>query len=190
MTTEQRSIRAFFAIDLPESTKKLIADVIAELQKNTKRKAVRWTKAEHLHITLHFLKEIKSEHVSKLIHNVRTELLELAPFYLELGQLELFPTPYHPRIISMNITSQEPLATLAKHIGRGIVATHYPIETRPFRGHLTLGRLNQFGKYDIPLEIISFPKSEKILITEIILYRSEPTREGSNYIVIERIGLN
>lgn len=189
MVTEQRPIRAFFAIDLPESAKKTIADIIAELQKNTNNNTVHWTKPHHLHITLQFLEKINSRDISQLIKNVRTEFLEFPPFYLELGQLELFPTPSRPRIISMSMAPQETLANLAKCIGRGIIATDYLLETRPFRGHLTLGRLNQVGKH-FSMENVFLATSEKIFVTEIMLYRSDPTSAGPNYTLLEHLNLN
>ena len=135
-------IRIFFAIDLPESMKERLGNFINTLKKKSKSHAIRWTKPENLHITLQFLAEVQTEHLAALIENVRAEIDEKMTLpTLTMGTLHLFPNPYRPRVIVLDLTPQEELKMLSGLIGHGIKATHYAIETRPFRGHLTLGRI-------------------------------------------------
>ncbi len=122
-----------------------------------------------------------------MVANVRAELIHRSAFYLELCELDLFFKSHHSHIIFINTAPHQLLADLAEGIGRGILATHYPIETWPFRGHLTLGRLNQAES--ILLENITVPAMEKMLVKEIVLFQSEPSKEGSKYTVLDRIKL-
>lgn len=180
-------IRVFFAIDLTTEATKSITHIMAQLQAHHKRKSIRWCQPQQLHITLQFLAAVKHEHLAALIKNVRAEIEMFLPFELELSELELFPTRYHPRIISLNMNPQEILKDLAQRIGRGILSTGYEVETRPFRGHLTLARLNRVDK-QFKLAEIKFSKIEKISVKEVVLYRSELHKEGSHYTILERIG--
>ena len=137
-------IRLFFAIDLPPSTKEKLSNFISTLKKRSKSNAIRWAKAENLHITLHFLPEVHSAHLTKLVENVRDRIKDaVLTSALGIGPLHLFPNPYRPRVIVLDITPQEDLAQLAAMIGNGIKTSNYEIESRPFRGHLTLGRIKQ-----------------------------------------------
>ncbi len=184
-------IRIFFAIDLPPIAKEKLSRYISMLKKKSKSNAIRWTKPENLHITLQFLAEVRSEHLSQLIERVRAELEgSIKRSTLTLGTIHLFPSPYRPRVIVLEMVPQDHLAKLAELIGRGIKASNYAIETRPFRGHLTLGRIKQ--PQDINLSFLSeaaLPEVENIDMNEVILFRSEPLPEGSKYTVIERMGL-
>lgn len=190
MTQSQKPkrLRLFFAIDLTEEVNRSLEDIIGQLQIKYKKHSIRWSKPRNLHITLQFLEAVKAEDVEKLISNVRHAIHSFEAFDLQLQEVELFPTKYRPRVISMNMDQHDILTDLAKNIGQGIVETGYEIETRPFRGHLTLARLNRIERGFL-LEEIHLPKIEKIPVHEILLYKSEPSREGSKYTVLERIKL-
>lgn len=184
-------IRAFFSIELPLSVKELINEqLVKKLQSHFHQRAIRWTRQENLHITLQFLEEVDAFDVEKLIKNVRNELKSALSFFLELGELELFPTACKPRIISLSVGPEEILAQLAKKIGSGILQTHYPIETRPFRGHLTLGRIKETHPTNISLNNIKLPLFDKTQIKEVILFRSEPSKESSRYTEMARFILS
>lgn len=185
-------IRIFFAVELPDEIKERLGRFISELKKKSKSHAIRWTKAENLHITLQFLAEVKTEDLVPLINNVRKQIDgALKGGLLSFGTLHLFPTPYRPRVIVLEITQQESLALLAELIGEGIKQSNYPIETRPFRAHLTLGRIKRPGVNLQFLSSFAEPKVvEKIDMKEVVLFRSEPLPEGSQYTVLERFSLS
>jgi 2'-5' RNA ligase len=184
-------IRVFFAIDLPVTAKERLGKFIGTLKKTSRTHGIRWTKPVNLHITLQFLAETHTEHLPTLIKNVRSRI-EGAVKHSELkfGSLRVFPNPYRPRVIVLDIVPQDNLAMLSSLIGEGIKATHYEIEDRPFRAHLTLGRIKQ--PKDLKLNFLTeceVPEFEKVMINEVVLFRSEPQPEGSEYTVIERVGL-
>lgn len=184
-------IRIFFAIDLPPLAKEQLAMFVESLKKKLKSNAIRWSKPENLHITLQFLAEVKTEHLDALQKNVRAHLKDAAPISaIQIGAIHLFPSPFRPRVIVCEITPQEELRMLAKLIGDGILATPYEIDERPFRAHLTLGRIKQ-PKVINPnfLNDVSPPNLEKIEIREIILFRSEPQADGSKYTILDKIPL-
>lgn len=182
-------IRIFFAIDLPTPTKEAIGRYIGLLKKKSKSNAIRWSRPENLHITLQFLAEVKSEDLPKLLEKVRDKLtVSLKNCPIQFGGLQLFPNPFRPRVIVLEIAPQEELAMLSRLIGEGVTAAAYEIENRPFRAHLTLGRIKQ--PHGLNLNFISeaeLPNIEVVEIAEVVLFRSEPQPEGSQYSVIEKI---
>lgn len=183
-------IRIFFAIDLPISVKEKLGRFISVLKKKSKSNAIRWTKPENLHITLQFLAEVRSEHLTTLMENVRSNVEgAIKNSTLSFGNLHLFPNPYRPRVIVLDISPQEQLAALAMLIGNGIKKSNYEVETRPFRGHLTLGRIKYQGTN---LDFLSEAPSltlDLIPLDEVVLFRSEPQEDGSKYTPLDKIGL-
>ncbi len=166
------TIRAFFAIAFPLSVQNEIHHAIQVLEENFQQH-VRFTPAQNLHVTLQFLKEVKLSDQEKILAAVRDQLDSIKPFYLEWGALELFPTSTHPKLISIKVGPHETLNSLAHCIGQGILETNYPIETRPFRGHLTLGRF--IDKKKISLDNIQLPPIKPFFVTEITLFQSKTT---------------
>lgn len=182
-------IRIFFAIDLPDPVKEKLGRFISALKKQSKTRKIRWTKPENLHITLQFLSEAEVGQIPLLVAHVRSRLKDAVKHSsLTLGPLHLFPNPYRPRVIVLEAGPQQELAQLSKLIGEGVQAANYETETRPFKGHLTLGRIKQ--PQDINLNFLSqssVPEFETMEINEVVLFRSEPQPEGSQYSIIEKI---
>lgn len=188
MNTEKNNIRAFFAIDLPDEIKALISESIKPLHSAYKRGAISWVKFENLHITLQFIEAVDHDDIALLIERVREKLVLIKPFPLSLTTLELFPTPDRPHIISLNIMPHEALSALAECLRQGIKSCGYPVESRPFRGHLTLGRIKD-DRLKIELEKVSLPSFPEFSVREVVLYRSELAREGSNYFPLATFSL-
>lgn len=183
-------IRIFFAIDLPLPAKEKLGTFINLLKKTAKTNAIRWTKPENLHITLQFLAEVKTEHLTTLIDNVKEKISGITKqAQFNITDLHLFPNPYRPRVIVLNLLPQEELAFISAMIGEGIEVTKYEKEKRPFRAHLTLGRLKRTKINLNFLKEALLPDIEPIHVEEIILFRSEPEPEGSKYTIIDRIKL-
>ncbi|OGT62791.1 MAG: 2'-5' RNA ligase [Gammaproteobacteria bacterium RIFCSPHIGHO2_12_FULL_45_12] len=183
-------IRVFFAIDLPQSIRDSVSRFMGSLKKNAKSHAIRWVRPENLHITLQFLAEVRAEHLSQMLANVRQELEGVVKnSSISFTEVHLFPSVFRPRVIVLGVKPQEELVRLAELIGRGIKASHYDIENRLFRPHLTLGRIKQ--PFSTNLKFLSaavVPVMEAISVNEVALFYSEPRPEGSRYTVIERIG--
>lgn len=184
-------IRIFFAIDLPDESKKKLGQYIGALKKKSKSRGIRWTKPENLHITLQFLAEVHTEHLPQLLSNVRTHLKTHKDIlHLNMSHINLYPSPYRPRVIVLEVSPQEELASLSALIGKGIQDAHYEIESRPFRGHLTLGRIKHRQGVDLGfLNDHPVPTFDNIDINEVLLFRSEPQPEGSRYTIVDRIEL-
>lgn len=185
-------VRVFFAIDFSDDIKNQLAAYIDSLKKNSKSKhTIRWTKPENLHITLQFLAEVEGEDIDDMIEKVKTELTSVAqPFQINLRSIHLFPDPHRPRVIVVDVVPTEPLTSLSALIGKGIKNTGYEIESRPFRAHMTIGRIKtgQINALNF-LADAEVPPVGEIKIEEVVLFQSEPHPEGSHYVPLHRISL-
>lgn len=182
-------IRIFFAIDLPQNVKKTIAQFIGELKRSAKTNGIRWTRLENLHITLQFLAKINTQDLSQLMDQVQKNIADVKSLTFTFKSLALFPHPYRARVIVLDITPQEGLAKLAEGIGKGIQECQYEVEKRPFRGHLTLGRIKHLG-HDLQfLASAKIPSFAPIQVRQVVLFRSEPDENGSRYTVLGQIPL-
>lgn len=182
-------MRAFFAIVLPLVIQEQVKKLMQVLQFAMKDNSIRWTLPKNLHITLQFQKNIKIEDVTTLTHLVQKELHLISSFKLELTELEFFPSIKQPRFISLRPQPHAALAYLSQQIGKGILAAHYPIEQRPFRGHLTLGKFAQ-PPIQMNWDNTALPTVDACQINEVIFYASSPTSEGSNYAQLARLPLS
>lgn len=185
------SIRIFFAIDLPPAVKDKMNEFMRSLKKQIRSKAIRWSKPDNLHITLQFLDQAERSDLPELIGQVRLALGQgLPPFMIALGNPHCFPSVYHPRVIVFDVTPQEPLADLSARIGKGIRQAGYQTEDRPFRAHLTIGRIKNAQTVDMSfINTITMPPIEPIRVEEIVLFRSEPMPDASQYTKLDVIRL-
>lgn len=184
-----KAIRAFFAISLPGSVQKRIWDILEPVRKLTSAHFIRWTKPEHLHITLQFLQKLEADHISSLIEGVRNVLQGTGEFQLDLGTLEWFPTPKRPRLISLSVGPQDLLRDLSVVIGQVIGELNYPVESRPFRGHLTVGRVVNYSSELQQLLQMTLPSIPPVPIDELYLIESKPDQDGSNYLPLAQFNL-
>ncbi len=173
-----KPIRAFFAIPLPKSAQALLGKLLLQLQKNFPENLVRWSMLPNLHVTLHFLPKLNLEHVPELIYNTTQALRNSASFFLSLEKLVLFT----PKIIALEAGPTQQLTRFASLIGQAIHATNYPIDERPFRGHLTLGVSFDSLLSGSSISRFVVPKLPTIPIQQITLFESRPGKNCSTYI--------
>lgn len=184
-------IRIFFAIDLPPMLKTQVAAFIAEMKKKSRTNAIRWTKPENLHITLQFLANVQTEDLSTIINHARSEITEtLEHVTFQLGGIKLFPYPFRPRVIVLDVIPHADLAMIATAVGKAVERCGYELEKRAYHPHVTLARIKH--SQDVNMSFInacSVPEFGKIQIEEVKLYRSEPGMDGSRYTELESFPL-
>lgn len=183
-------MRVFFAVEIPEAIEATIDSIIEQLKPHFPPHALRWVKPRCFHVTLQFLKELNPMHMPSLTTEVQKNITTVTPFSVELGPLELFPTKNHPKLISLKANPHDILAPLADDIGKAMRAHDYLPETRPFRGHLTLGRFNyNTAKHPCVLPDIVLPEAIQFTVKDIILFQTRHEVNAIRYHPLERIPL-
>jgi 2'-5' RNA ligase len=96
---------------------------------------------EGLHLTLRFLGPTAPERLAGVEDVVRRTAETGRPFRVALGGAGAFPTGRRPRVLWLDVVDGvDALASLTVDLDRGFHAAGWPLETRPFRPHLTLAR--------------------------------------------------
>ena len=130
-------MRLFVALDLPDSVRHAIAELIAKLQ--PKSRGARWIKPENLHITLKFIGHVPNEKVTP-IQTALSSIRAAQPAELHFRGMGFFPNEHRPRAFWCGIAASPNLAELAANIDRALAPLGIEAETRPFTPHLTLAR--------------------------------------------------
>ena len=141
------TIRAFIAIDLPPNVKGALGDVAATLAGRVPRgalgtAAVRWMRPEQMHLTLRFLGDTPADRLPALFAALDGLAADRAPFALHLTEVGCFPNTRRPRVVWVGLGgAEQALATLVAALEAALRPLGWPPEDKPFRAHLTLGRV-------------------------------------------------
>src|SRR6266567_3766796 len=141
-------MRAFIAIDLPESVRRALGQIQAELQKSLARSNIamrnresdiRWSRPEGIHLTLKFLGEMSEAQAKKVADDLASmETFKSIP--IEVKGFGFFPGPARPRVFWVGVEALPGLAQLAGQIEDRMEKLGFPRESRNFNPHLTLAR--------------------------------------------------
>ncbi len=176
-------IRTFIAIKLPEK----ILSSVKEIQNGFKSQGIRakWVKVENIHITIKFLGDIKITDVEKIIRSITLAAKESKPITLSVKGAGVFPGVKRPRVIWAGITGEiSDLLDLQDRVEKNLEAIGFPKESRPFKGHLTIGRIK--GKTDAKKLVYAMEQfkgfeSESFMADHIFLIKSELKQSGAVY---------
>jgi 2'-5' RNA ligase len=139
--TDERTIRTFLALDPPEEILREIGRV-QEWLKKLIRGDVRWVSPEAIHLTLKFFGDIPECDVANISAVAGKAAAEVGPFDLTIGGAGVFPDPHRPRVIWLGMSGDAArLVTFQQGMERALREIGFPGEERPFRPHLTLGRI-------------------------------------------------
>ena len=183
-------VRAFFAVELNGPVRGALAEAVESLRSEPWAAPVRWVRSENLHLTLRFLGDIEADVVPALAERVRQHIASIAPFELSVASIALFPERRRPRAVAAEVSQEArgPLETLARAVETGVVAQGMKPEERRFRAHITLGRIR--GRL-AALPGIDTPFSPaRLLVRDVVLYRSELVPTGAVYSELARIELS
>jgi 2'-5' RNA ligase len=174
-------MRAFIAIDLPES----LRAVLAETQHVFRSVCpdARWTRPEGIHLTLKFLGEI-SDAQTKQVVEALGQIGKFEPFPIEVKGLGFFPQAQRPRVFWAGIQAPQALAELAGRIEGHMEKIGFAREDRSFTPHLTLARF-QVPRPQPELEAaVATPAGAslgKFEASEFFLFESKLSPQGAQY---------
>lgn len=94
------SKRLFVAIDLPDSTRQLLADLDPHIR------GVRWTEPEQMHLTLGFFGDVPDNVELKL--REKLSAIEFGAFFLNVNGIGAFSSKGAPKIIWIGVGKAHP----------------------------------------------------------------------------------
>jgi 2'-5' RNA ligase len=129
----------FVAVDPPGEALAHLADAVAPLRGVPG--APRWTAPDRWHLTLLFLGAVPEEDVPPLVDAASLAVAGTPPMTLRLAGGGRFGSLRRPQVAWAGLEGDvELLSELATRLAAGARALRLPVEDRPFRPHLTLGR--------------------------------------------------
>lgn len=185
-------IRTFIAVEIPDTVRKKLVRDIDALREHAP--LVKWAKPENLHLTLRFLGDVKENDLDELFDAVSDAVAESEPFALEIRGIGAFPNWRHPRVVWAGCAEGDREASrLAGLVESACVDLGYERERRPFRAHLTLGRVKEpshaLGLYDAAKMLEDKPFGY-VDVDEVVVFMSSLRRTGPVYAPMARIPLS
>jgi 2'-5' RNA ligase len=136
--------RTFIAIELSDSVRETIQNAITTLQGSVPSHAIRWVSANNLHLTLKFLGDTPQAQIQAIQTQLHTTAKKQHPFTIEVADSGYFPNMSNPRVIWLGLKNASgELNTLQQAVENIMVEFGFAKEKRPFKPHLTVGRVKQ-----------------------------------------------
>jgi RNA 2',3'-cyclic 3'-phosphodiesterase len=184
MMSDEKSIRAFLAIELPAEILNEIGVIQARL-KNALQGVIRWVRPQGIHLTLKFLGDISERDVVRISLALTDHTNGIKPFALDVKTLGVFPDLNRPRIIWLGIGGDvQPLMLFQKSLDQRLCEHGFTQEERSFKPHLTLARVKEY-KGLIGLAKVVEKKDNYTAghfdAGELTLFRSQLTPTGAVY---------
>ena len=177
------TIRAFIAIQLPDDVRAALAQVNEILAAQLPQRSVRWVKPKLMHLTLRFLGDTAVSNLPSLYDALDESAAQHDEFMLRLDHLGCFPNCKQPRVIWAGLQGQLEAADAFKQdIDAALEPLGWEREERPFRPHLTLGRVKDSRMLRDTHWEANFEK-QALPVTAIHLIESELTPGGPIYTV-------
>jgi RNA 2',3'-cyclic 3'-phosphodiesterase len=181
------TLRAFFAITFTGKTQTKLASLLNQLKQQYHHHDIRWTDLNNLHITLQFIPHLNPNHIDELVRQINTLP---TPFSIQFGEVELFPSIEKPKFISLHVEPNDLLAGLAKQLSKPLQTLGYAVETLPFRGHITLGRIRGPKPTKEEMKQSTLPDLPSFSVQELVLLESKPDSDSSRYFPLAHFKLS
>ena len=185
-------MRLFIAANISDATRSQLRRVREGLQRRLEKSRrpprVTWVADQAAHITIRFIGE-EPEDVAERLRNALHMPIEVAPFAVEFKGAGTFPGGRSPRVVWIGITQGlEELARVAATINARVDPIVGPAESRPFRAHLTVGRVKEPGAgFDWAEALATIrPGTTRSHIDHVSLFHSRTSSQGPTYTELAR----
>ncbi|MEM7202834.1 MAG: RNA 2',3'-cyclic phosphodiesterase [Planctomycetota bacterium] len=171
--------RCFVGVRLPAAAPQ-IALWLNELART--RAEVRWVRPVNVHLTVKFIGDVARERIDAVVAALRE--VRFAPFALGIDGLGQFPPRGRPRVLWAGVGGDvRALTALAEAIDDRLAALGFARETRPFRAHVTLGRVRgPGGLAALPAALQRLAaRTAPEPVAQFVLFASEQRPEGPRY---------
>jgi 2'-5' RNA ligase len=183
-------MRLFFALQLPAPAKEALRPALEAARKQGGA-GVGLARVEQLHFTLAFLGEQPEEAVQRACEAAQAAG-GLPAFRLGIGGRGAFPSLGRPRVLWLGVTQgAAELCAVADRLAAGLRERGFVPEDRPFRPHLTLGRVKPRGQEEARRALEAVPQGElaRFPAREICLMQSVLGPSGATHTALRSFSL-
>jgi 2'-5' RNA ligase len=176
-------VRLFIAVNLPGHVREAVWESAAPLR--DEGLPVRWVKTASLHLTMKFLGEVDPVRESEVMRALDSAVRGAGTFRVALCGFGAFPNPPRARVIWVGLEPVPELELVQNKVEEEMRQIGFPLEGRPFRPHMTIGRVHRHVRpadlkgLESLLERLQF--TSESVVDSVDLMRSELTRSGARY---------
>ena len=187
--------RSFVALEIPPQIQTAIARKISPLVQHYPKPLIRWVEPNNYHLTLQFLADRTTEELDYLAESFHEKVSKIHQFVIRFLKLGTYPNFKKPKVIWVGIDVPPELSQMYRKIETICSSNYFPINSRDFSPHLTLGRIRDTKplpdhmKFENELSSISFDSIEPVDISEVKIFKSDLRPSGPLYTVVHRIPL-
>jgi 2'-5' RNA ligase len=182
------TLRTFIAIELDDSIKDGLVQAQERLKEHIAPRSVRWVRPGAIHLTLKFLGNTSQDQVEAVRATLPLVVADTSPFSFGVGGLGCFPNTRRPRVVWIGIQEVTgALLGLRQAIEAHVAPLGFPTEKRPFRPHLTLGRVRRYANKSEVAQIgkvvdeILVGSMGEMTVTEVSYIKSDLRPSGAVY---------
>jgi 2'-5' RNA ligase len=132
-------MRLFLAVEFEQQLRRALSEATAPLRAVVPDAA--WVAEDRLHLTLKFLGEQPETLVDPLTATVAEIAARHWPVPMRLRGVGAFPNLRRPKVVWVGIEPAPKLELLQHDVEEGCAALGVEVDGKPFRPHLTIGRL-------------------------------------------------
>lgn len=180
-------VRLFFSVQIPHDARERLRPSL-EAARNAGGEGVGFTRIAQLHFTLAFLGDQPFADAARGCGEV---LRDNEAFELAIGGPGAFPNTARPRVLWLGVTEGAArLVVLAERLRRALQSGGFAPEERPFRPHLTVGRVRPRGEKWARMALSTIVPGElaRCTVREACLMQSVLGKGGATHTVIETFG--
>lgn len=176
-------LRLFVALAIGQEVK----DSLAAAQQRLARTGahVKWVRPGSIHLTLKFIGNADPDQVEPIGLALAEAAAGVKPFEIEVRGVGLFPDRRKPRVAWAGLTGDIGIVSrLVERLDEHLFGLGFPAEKRPFRAHLTLGRIRSdrnLGGLLAALDKLQDHSFGTIAADRLILFRSQLLPDGAIY---------
>ncbi|MGB0468074.1 MAG: RNA 2',3'-cyclic phosphodiesterase [Pontibacterium sp.] len=182
------NIRAFFALTLPDSVVRWLADHADTLCEYDKQVEVNWVDSESYHLTLSFLGDISLEQVEQVEQVARARLRDITSFQVHINSTAHYRVSQALALVAALPHACEEIMDMHHLMVQVAEEAGIAHEDAGFKPHITLGRLpGQSNGFEPPEQ---WPGVDLISLADsVVLFQSKPGERGSVYTPLFEIPL-
>lgn len=191
------TLRLFVALELPQAVRSGLESVSRQLRRLVPDTVCRWVRPEGIHLTLKFLGETAGARLPALREALDASVSAFGPITLTPGGVGHFGGRHGIRVVWIGLEGEiERAAGLAGQIDRALAELGFSREKRPFRPHLTLGRVrdraSRVEKERLAAGLDSFetPELPSFQAHDVVLMASKLLPGGARYDALHRTALS
>lgn len=175
-------IRTFIAVKIKPEQK--LIEQLHELKRLFKDERINWVPENNFHLTLRFLGDTTPEQLVAMHSSLEQLSNQFYAFDFQISGTGTFGSKGNPRVLFVNIQFPEVMRSLVNEIEEAVVSVGFHEELKPFRPHLTLGRIKHLENRTRFLQIVNeIPQLDyqNVRVSEFILYQSILQPSGPIY---------